>query len=947
MPASMLPSVSVPRVFRHRVTILLLAASLAGVAHPVVGASFPPEYRFRSLRGARATIHFHQGLEPMAREAVAMADEILAGYETRYGYSMGRVQLVLADNEDEPNGFTSPLPYPMVHLRAAAPDGSDEFGNLESWLRLLLTHELAHSVHLDQARGIIKLGRRVFGRAPFLFPNAVTPQWLIEGLATYEETEGTAFGRGRNPDSLMVRRMAALANEYPSEDRVTSGLDRWPLGQAPYLFGEGFVRDLSMRFGEDTLPKVARVHSAWPLPFFDELTGYRVTGAGFHHRWREFVRAEKEQFTAEADRLRARGLTPTRPLTTRGIRQVGPRVSPDGSLVAFTSGHLARRRAIHVLSRADGRERRLVERNSGTSLSWTPDGTQLVYDEVDVNRLFANRSDLHVVDVATGRRRRLTRGLRARDPEVSPDGGTVAFVRRYADRSELALIDIDGGEVRDLTRSEPGVQWSGPSWHPRGDALVASRWSPGGWSDLVRIEPGTGAIEELTHDRAREVEPTWTPDEAFIVFRSDRDGVSNVYARRESDGTLLRVTNVLGGAFSPAVAPDGALVFSSYDAAGYDVHEAPIDWSALPTADPFADRYPAPRPDVTPIGGETKPYRPWPYLWPRFWAPLVVSGRDLRLGAATGGADPLLRHAWGVQAYRGHDSRRFGGSGFYFYDRFRPNLLVAFQDDVDSDGGNVARTRELTLRVSLPVARSRRSSQQVSVAWRRSHEEPLRGLLQAIDLGGLELAWTWTRDVQQYPYSISPSQGERFRVAMVKEDTALGSEVSLVKATIDARAYRRVIGDTDVLALRVGGGSTFGRRQFTRSFVVGGFPDSSLFDIVRTNHSILRGYPDDLFSGRHFVHGNVEYRFPLAHPQRGIWSLPVFVRHLHAAVFADAAHAWTEPIHWRDVNTSAGAALGADVFLGHALPVTGTVGVARGFAAEGDTRAYFRVGLAF
>src|SRR6185436_410195 len=194
----------------------------------------------------------------------------IAGHEARYGYHLGRVQIVLSDDEDDPNGFTTPLPYPMVHLRAAAPDATDEFGNLESWMRLLLTHELAHSIHLDQARGLMKAGRHVFGRAPFLFPNATTPPWLIEGLATYEETDATAFGRGRASDSLMVRRMASLEGVYPGEDRATTGIDRWPLGQSPYVFGEGFLRDLSIRFGEGTLPNIARVHAHRPLPFFDE-----------------------------------------------------------------------------------------------------------------------------------------------------------------------------------------------------------------------------------------------------------------------------------------------------------------------------------------------------------------------------------------------------------------------------------------------------------------------------------------------------------------------------------------------------------------------------------------------------------------------------------------------------------------------------------------------------
>jgi outer membrane protein assembly factor BamA len=163
----------------------------------------------------------------------------------------------------------------------------------------------------------------------------------------------------------------------------------------------------------------------------------------------------------------------------------------------------------------------------------------------------------------------------------------------------------------------------------------------------------------------------------------------------------------------------------------------------------------------------------------------------------------------------------------------------------------------------------------------------------------------------------------------------------------DGRVYTRLFGESDALALHLAGGFTVGSPTFQRSFAVGGFADGALFDVVGTNHSVLRGYPDDAFVGRRFLDANVEYRFPLAHPQRGYRVLPVFVRHLHGTVFADAGAAWNEDFRWGDLKTAAGAALGADLNVGHALPLTFSVGVARGFAEKGETRAYFRAGLAF
>jgi hemolysin activation/secretion protein len=116
---------------------------------------------------------------------------------------------------------------------------------------------------------------------------------------------------------------------------------------------------------------------------------------------------------------------------------------------------------------------------------------------------------------------------------------------------------------------------------------------------------------------------------------------------------------------------------------------------------------------------------------------------------------------------------------------------------------------------------------------------------------------------------------------------------------------------------------------------------------VRSNLSLLRGYRDRAFVGRSFVAANLELRVPLLHPQRGLRSLPLFLRHLHAAGFVDVGDAWSGALRARDFKTGVGAALGADLQLSHAVPVTYTLGLARGLAAQGETRVYFRSGLSF
>ena len=321
---------------------------------------------------------------------------------------------------------------------------------------------------------------------------------------------------------------------------------------------------------------------------------------------------------------------------------------------------------------------------------------------------------------------------------------------------------------------------------------------------------------------------------------------------------------------------------------------------------------------------------------------------DDRFGVATGGSDALFRHVWAVQASYGAQSERLNGSGFYLYDRFRTTLLVTGQDTTDVYSKGRLRTQEVNVEAALPVRRTIRSVQTLSATYRFESQSVLGSTDpdDRLKLGGIETAWTLA-SARSYPFSISPSEGGRLRLAWLHEAEGLGSDLSLDKATAEARYYHRVFGARDVLALRASGGTTWGEPGFERSFAVGGYPDSSLFDIVRTNAAILRGYPDDAFTGRRYASANLEYRFPLFSPQRGWRSVPVFLRHFRGTLFFDAAHAWSKEFQVDDVKTAAGASIGVDTAIGFALPATAELTVARGFDEQGDTRVYLRFGLAF
>ncbi|MEO5763141.1 MAG: hypothetical protein ABIR28_12615, partial [Vicinamibacteria bacterium] len=197
---------------------------------------------------------------------------------------------------------------------------------------------------------------------------------------------------------------------------------------------------------------------------------------------------------------------------------------------------------------------------------------------------------------------------------------------------------------------------------------------------------------------------------------------------------------------------------------------------------------------------------------------------------------------------------------------------------------------------------------------------------------------------------ISPEDGFRIRGAATRELKALGSDLDFGKIIADARAYARA-GST-VVALRLGGGWTYGPRVPRNAYYVGGLPSPALLDPVGDEPAVLRGFeaPDSRDSsrfGRKLVFGNLDWRIPLAHPQRGYGAFPFFVRHVHLTASLDSAVIGASRLDFRSARFGASIGLGADLFVGHRLPVTLQGGLGQGLNRDGRTVPWFSIGFPF
>jgi Tol biopolymer transport system component len=309
-------------------------------------------------------------------------------------------------------------------------------------------------------------------------------------------------------------------------------------------------------------------------------------------------------------------LNPSHRRLTAGAGWEGqPAVSPDGTMVAYTSG-AAGNPDIWVVRAQGGDPLRLTrDPASDTDPTWFPDGEAIAF----VSNRGASPSIWRIPPLGGSPVRLLPD---AEDPAISPDGTRIAFSR--PDSAGLYRIGVapldDPTPARAITGDDDGL-WghTDPAWSPDGRTLCYADFK-----DLWLVPAEGGAARRLTHAGAADQGPVWSPDGRFILFSSFPDQALTLWCVRVSDGARHRLTTgtsdegepslsrdgrwlaysvshtnpdievldrvtrlrtrIPGGAVdeSPAVAPDGsAVAFSSDRLGSYDLWLQPIEGGRL------------------------------------------------------------------------------------------------------------------------------------------------------------------------------------------------------------------------------------------------------------------------------------------------------------------------------------------------------------------------------
>ena len=600
---------------------------------------------------------------------------------------------------------------------------------------------------------------------------------------------------------------------------------------------------------------------------------------------------------------------------------------------------------------------------------FSPDGRELL---VVTNSLQNNQLARYTVDEQIVPLTDFHDHTQLSTPRFSPDARWLALSVWRDGHRDIWLYQPDGTPYWRITDAAAVDQ--DPTWRPAGGTLyfVSDR---SGVSNIYALDLADRHLWRVTNVLGGAFHPSIHPS-----------GTRLAYADYTHNGADIRILPIDRSTWWDEGVLGEAPVSGTPDVLAAQLAAIVATGTPEPGAQEAAGSEPSAPTSVAPLTDASfnpEPYNPLPSLLPpRYLMPSAYITEYGLLGyLGTTGSDSLRRYYYSGYATYRTDNQFIGGGGSVILNRWHPiysagayvytirygDVYTEFQPP--EDGGTFVpsiqqgddtyydKRSRFWGQATIPLKRYENFYIRYNGTLRTNLDPlpedtylsylPTRGFLSTIGGG-----WRYARG-ESYAYSISTEIARM--VSIIGETTT-----SLLGAyTLDDYGERQPFDQIQltgewreyisnpwlanhVLGLRGAAGISMGDNLNYGSFRLGGSYGEGALYVLPDEYRSLRGFPVASVYGDWYYLASIEYRLPIWRIDRGVGTIPAFVRTLHGAVFTDLGNAFdTLPQAGDEIGALLGDTLvgvGAELRLGMVLGwgwgFTGRVGYA--FAVAGD-----------
>ena len=709
-----------------------------------------PELEWMSVETEHFVIHYYGATEYTARLVAKICDDVYDKVTSQFDYPLNRkTHIVVRDQEENANGFavfsSDWITIWSTNLYTRLRGRMDwipvvlthEFAHIVS---LKVNESFFEHAYAGVGLGLHRDGKNNFTVGLLLpVPGGMKAPFVwIEGGAEYWTHEAGINSWTTSRDMLL--RASVLEGKLLTWEEMQTRGGKNRIDQER-IYNSGYSMGLFLKetHGAETYARLGtEAGKQWRWNWnsvFEEVI--EMEGDDFYDRWVEWLDEKYELQTApiradlhEGEKIKL--VAPAKSwaemsqyekerdgiLHSDSLQQHYPRFSPDGRWLAYwrdggsiillpiTEEALPQYSGeFYSIDEAWEIEDGGIEIDDvvDSHFAFSPEGDRIVFSAQSLDHWYGQewsldgyyRNDLVIASLVKGRGGEvedisisvLTDELRAVDPDWSPDGGAIAFVRNIDGRHALGVRPLSGNDddIRWLLEFEDNTQLCGPVWSPDGGRIAFQVFREG-QSDLAVVDADGGGFRLLTFDASEERDLYWAPD-GKIFFSSDRSGVFNIYALDPTAGSMVQVTNVLGGAYHPFLTDKGNLLYSGFTAYGWKLHYlrredfsglTEAGW-ALPEIDPATAGFFAPQelPDLSPTRYNFFEGLQAPFVGPG----ILYDNEHIRGGFDLLLTDYLETHTLLAEVMIGAD---YDVVAQYVNEMWYPDFSIAFQQAIRS-----------------------------------------------------------------------------------------------------------------------------------------------------------------------------------------------------------------------------------------------------------------------